>query len=462
MTRSADNIDYLRWLGDLRLETIKTMFLDLGATEILWKQLPANANSKNQVYLASDLSDLSSLPSGEVEPVASMSRKRQAGAPIYRAAVDLRWIKSDGTLSPAPSTKFIFYPQYPEVRLSGFLQGASIAPGTLFNMTQRGQEPGRVLFLAAIGRTVAALVVPPESPAALELANLAPSGPTGLLRLPLSAVEAEPILLIGDLLCSVHRRGWIGSSRLDPRGQLVPCKGPNCGGNTLEAALGIRSNGFAAPDLLGWEIKSFSVRSILGEERALSPITLMTPEPDGGIYASEGPKRFLELFGYPDTRGRADRINFGGVYRHGGATHARTGVRMVVVGANSHGKIEADGSVCLLDAKDEVAASWSFHKLLDHWKAKHSKAAYVPCERHPDASTYRYSNNVMLGEGANFGLVAQALVSGRVYYDPGIKLEGTGPTSKLKRRSQFRVHVRDVASLYSSMRRQDACNLLQQ
>lgn len=43
-----------RWLSELELPTIFAMMKGHGVTEILYKILPRNANSKNQVYLAPD------------------------------------------------------------------------------------------------------------------------------------------------------------------------------------------------------------------------------------------------------------------------------------------------------------------------------------------------------------------------------------------------------------------------
>jgi hypothetical protein len=43
---------------------------------------------------------------------------------------------------------------------------------------------------------------------------------------------------------------------------------------------------------------------------------------------------------------------------------------------------------------------------------------------------------------------------GKIYYDPGIKLEGASTAKpKVKRRSQFRVRVRDISALYKKAER---------
>lgn len=117
------------------------------------------------------------------------------------------------------------------------------------------------------------------------------------------------------------------------------------------------------------------------------------------------------------------------------------------------------GAIQLLDRRGNVAAAWPFAKLMDHWKTKHAHAAFIPSEQRkaPDLE-YRFGRQILLGEGAEFGLLINAVHEGRVYYDPGIKLEGiAGTTPKAKKRSQFRVVSKDLPVLYESSRIVDAC-----
>ena len=89
---------------------------------------------------------------------------------------------------------------------------------------------------------------------------------------------------------------------------------------------------------------------------------------------------------------------------------------------------------------------------MDHWKRKHAHAVYVPCQGHkvPDR-TYRYADQVLLGEGAQFRRFLQALSNGSVYYDPGIKLEAASSQQpKVKLRSQIRIGSTDLPALYQS------------
>ena len=43
-----------RWLSDIDMPAVFRLLEDNGVTEVLYKVLPRNANSKNQVYLAAD------------------------------------------------------------------------------------------------------------------------------------------------------------------------------------------------------------------------------------------------------------------------------------------------------------------------------------------------------------------------------------------------------------------------
>ncbi|WP_337244691.1 MvaI/BcnI family restriction endonuclease [Luteimonas sp. gir] len=450
-----------RWLSELELSTVFEMLRDNGVTEAVYKVLPRNANSKNQVYLGTDLSQLGKLPSGEVTAHLSVSEKSGKQEAVFRAPLEFYWLNAEGLPQLAPNAQLIFYPQYPEVRFSGFLRGCRTAPSSLWVKEKRGQEPDRILVLG-IGddRKIIALTLPPESPAAREIRATEPHDPYGalyVLRMPGEA-HIDGFRDLMRELCRIHRLLWVPSTRLDPSGALVPCSGSNCNGNTLESLLGIRSNGYSLPDFRGWEVKARQVTNV--DSPGASTVTLFTPEPTGGVYMADGLATFLKRYGYPDTKGREDRLNFGGLHRSGRAPHSRTGLRLVVSGYVSPKKFAPDGSVQLIDAHDHVAASWSFAKLMDHWKVKHAAAAFVPVQKKNEPEQqYRFGRQVLLGEGAEFGLLLDAMYSGKVYYDPGIKLEGVNTDSpKPKKRSQFRVASRNLPSLYESSRLVDVCD----
>lgn len=449
------------WLSGIDLDTVFAMLRDNGVTEILYKILPRNANSKNQVYLASDLSQLGKLPSGEMTLYISTSQKSGGQEAVLRSALDFHWLGKDGHTCPAPNAKLIFYPQYPEVRFSGFLQGCTRAPTSLWVKEQRGAEPDRILVMGVgHGTRILGITLPPEAPATKAIRAREPHDSYGALCiLPMPGREqGDGFVELMRELCNIHRRGWVPSTRLDPGGNLVPCNASNCNGNTLESLLGIRSNGYSLPDFRGWEVKARQVAN--ADNPGASVVTLFTPEPSDGVYKNEGAAEFIRRYGYPDTLGRKDRLNFGGIYRAHAPSHNRTGLRLVLDGFNAETrKYVPTGAVQLLDQSDNVAAAWSFVKLMDHWKVKHAHAAFVPSQASAIGDRkYRYGRNILLGEGAEFGLLLNAIHDGNVYYDPGIKLEGASTLKpKLKKRSQFRVSSKELPNLYVSNRIVNAC-----
>lgn len=458
MTKADDQDE---WLFAIDLATVFRLFKDNGATELLYKVLPRNANSKNQVYLAPDLSQLGKIPSGEVTLHDSTSQKSGGVEAVFRSALDFHWIRKDGQACQAPDAKLIFYPQYPEVRFSGFLRGCSDAPSSLYDKNRRGEEAGRILvFGVGNGTKVMGITLPPESPAAQEIAAYHPRDAYGVFFiLPLPGLaQGEGFMDLMRELCAIHRRDWVPSRRLDKDGILVPCNASNCNGNTLESLLGIRSNGYSQPDFRGWEIKARNVPD--AAKPGPSVVTLFTPEPTAGLYIQNGLLAFVRRYGYPDTKGRPDRLNFGGVYRANRAEHTRTKLRLVVDGFRAEEqRYSSAGAIRLLDSRDNEAMSWSFAKLVDHWKTKHAHAAFVPAQQRliPERQ-YRYGRSVLLGEGAEFGRFLAAVEAGKVYYDPGIKVEKASTAKPItKRRSQFRVNSKDIPMLYSAIRMVDVC-----
>lgn len=227
--------------------------------------------------------------------------------------------------------------------------------------------------------------------------------------------------------------------------------GTNCGGFTLEAALGVRPNSIAGPDFAGWEIKQHGVSNL--ERPHNGTLTLMTPEPDGGWYKDRGVESFIRTFGYEDTLGRVDRLNFGG-HHNVGSINNRTSLGLALVGFDSvRCRIsDAAGSLDLVRADGTIAASWSFAKLLNHWRKKHARAAYIPSLRRTgEVIAYSYGHKVCLGVGTSFELLLGALDRGAVFYDPGLKLEHAASAHpKTKRRSQIRVGFNNLPDLYDT------------
>jgi hypothetical protein len=412
-----------------------------GCSRLFVKSLSPNDNSKNQVYLGPGFDALQLLPNRGVRP------DTRTGRANFKAAIDLSWIRPCGGVGPAPHATLILYPQYPEVRLSGFLRGCGAAPNAL--MTSR--QLGRILFLATTssGRVVAHAVAP-DDVLAKQYESVRPTSNQRILdELPL--LREEPISALLRRMSEIHAAGWLLGSRLDSQGHRKACDSRNCAGYTLEAELGIAMNGRAEPDFLGWEIKAIAAT---GARSSISskPVTLMTPEPDGGMYGRHGARRFVVHYGYPDKSGAPDRRNFGG--RHVADVRCTTsGLTMQVVGFDPVSKriIDVDGDLRVVDSKGEIAASWSFSKLLEHWSKKHNRAAYVPYEcRIGVHREYRFADRIALGQGTSPPHFLSAVASGTVYYDPGLKLVGDAQTGECKARNQFRISSRHLGMLYDS------------
>ena len=88
------------------------------------------------------------------------------------------------------------------------------------------------------------------------------------------------------------------------------------------------------------------------------------------------------------------------------------------------GKItNLDGGISLVNAEDELAASWSFKGMMEHWNRKHAQAAYIPSIFQTPPPEYAYGRRILLCEQTDFLLFLKAFSSGVVYYDPAVKIE---------------------------------------
>jgi hypothetical protein len=444
-------------MQDIELEAVVRLFRASGVSRLYVKYLAPNDNSKNQIYLRSSLELINLFPvQGDIRVDKSTSRKPGGEGKSrlnMKASIPFYWLDSAGRSFSAPSTQLILYPQYPEVRMSGFLQGAEWCPSELLRPAKRGREEGRVLFLGIHpSGKVLGFLADPQSSAARNARDLDLESEVG----PLAELDIEEILGLEDErtlllreLRRIHELDWIQSKTLKADGSVGICRGPRCGGYTLEAELGVVPNGLAEPDFHGWEVKQHGVTNLA--RPANRPITLMTPNPDFGDFYDLSLVDFVRQYGYPDRNGRPHRLNFGGIYRHGDAVEL-TGLTLRIDGFDPRdpGRFEADGSVRLEDDRGTIAAGWSFPKLLKHWQGKHNRAVYVPSEsKRGDLPHYRYGRRVSLGQQTNFLRFLDAIASGALYLDPASKIvEVPGETIRKKSRNQFRMKCSELHSLY--------------
>jgi MvaI/BcnI restriction endonuclease family len=421
---------------------------EAGAIKIYAKKLSPNDNSKNQIYLAGDPARLSQIPSSDF-----IADAKKPG--ILKASVEIHWIAPGGGRTVAPHSQLIFYPQYPEVRLSGVLKAAEGAPNEII----ASRLPNRFLM---IGVT--------DSDAVLATAGLLTDdidrfledeideNGGGILRAIRSdaGVDSKTILLRN--LSRIHKAGWIASKSLLSDGSIRPCHGNRCVGHTLEAELGVPQNGTCGPDFMDWEIKA-STYNNYNKVRPSQAVTLITPAPSSGAIADLGVADFIRRFGYPAKSGAEDRLNFGGTFFYG-AREPNTGLTLGLPGYDiKSAAFPEGGGVALFSDAGEIAAMWDFAPLVSRWKLKHAFACYVPAESKPDPTTsFRYGNKIRLGTDPHIRYFFKSILDGSVYLDPGLKLEGaTSSRPRTKERYQFRVRNTDLSRLYENFWEVDVC-----
>lgn len=414
-------------------------------TNVFVKHLAPNDNSKNQPYLGGSFDVLSVLPMGELRNErSSVSQK-----PIYKASLLFSWLNDDGSLSRAPNAQVILYPQYPEVRLSGFLKGCTNAPSALMNE----RTSNRILLMATTSdNQIIAKTLGDASPKLIEaIPSLFPQL-FGALRQAWKASNTQFNTLV-ELLSKIHDRGWVKSCRLNSQGEMIDYSAMNGGGYTLEALLGITPNGYSQPDLMGWEIKQHDVKDFLNPSHG--PITLMTPEPTAGIYHDIGVPAFLKIYGYPDKNGIKNRINFGGIYKTT-SPPKNSMLKLSLLGydQNQQKIIDPDGGIALVDRiSEEVAAKWGFHTIIDHWLRKHFQTIFIPSERTiiENHYYYRFGGNVKVGRSAGLTHLLNGIENDLIYLDPAIKMETPDYGNiKIKRRNQFRIQFKNLGCIFDS------------
>ena len=415
-------------------------FAELGAIRAFCKPLAENDNSKQQIYFGANLDVAQMFPFRKVETTPDGEDS------TYKAKLDFFWI-GDNFTEAATGAQLILYPQYPEVRLSGFLRGCKKAPNEFLRPIPKESRrfnngpDGRILFFGITrdGKTLAYLASA-DSSLSKEFRHKQANGQYAqesvFFKLPLPGRDSKIILL--ERLAEIRDGGWQPSISMNKDGLIVPYKASNGGGYTLEALLGIIRNSSSEPDFMGWEIKAYS------RDR----VTLFTPEPDGGMYGVEGVNTFVRKYGKPSGE---DTLYFTGIHR-ADCRNEKTGLTLVVRGFNASRKIieDVDGAVELLTDEGCCEAAWSFAHLLIKWNKKHAQAAYIPYESNKVAErNYRYHSPALMGEGTDFNRYLGALCSGKVIFDPGSKvMNASSQKFSVKPRSQFRMTVSNLPELY--------------
>jgi MvaI/BcnI restriction endonuclease family len=436
----------------MNLSLLLKIFSDKSCQKIYVKKLAANDNSKNQVYFGGSFDILNILPASEVTTDFDGKRKRES----FKSKLDFYWLDEEANSFKASHSQLILYPDYPEIRFSGFLLGCKNAPSDLMN----SRTENRVLFIGVSNdRKIYGYVVSPDSEIAnefLKIKNVETHGVFSVLTVLNNKIERDSKGKLLKELKRIHQLGWINSKRLTPDLEIISCENSNCGGFTLEAELNIPSNARSDPDYLGWEVKNFRVNNF--EKINSTIITLMDHSPSHGFFNENGAEAFIRKYGYNDKRGREARMNFGGTHKYG-IIHKLTSLKLIIEGFDAeHSKIiNPDGYVALIDKNENIAASWSFTSFIKHWNRKHANACYVPSKINTDhlvktlKRQYSYGHNVIMGSYTDVTLLLKQIYLGKTYFDPGIKLELAVEgerTKSTKVRSLFRIKSGNLSSLY--------------
>ena len=442
------------------LTSILSIFDNLGVTRVFYKLLSPNDNSKNQIYLGGHLNQVNWLPSHNLTASTSNSLRNPKRRHKYTKFLDFKWIDCAGAVMPAPTAKLIYYPQYPEVRFSGFLRDSLVGMGGWMNESKKGRYQGRFLILGVDkAKVVYGYLAVPGSKIASQICThpqIDTNGPSQELQLP-TALQTPTLNARAHLLSElkrIHSKGFIAGKRLKTDLSVIPYKALNGGGYTLEAELGIVPNGSAKPDFRGWEVKQFGVKKwkpLYNSEK----LTLLTPEPNAGEYQTRGFEYFLNTYGYLSQQGVPDRWNFGGIHRYRQLC-AKSQLTLEIVGFDIATKqiTNPNGYLTLNTVTGVEAASWTFPKLLEHWTTKHAKAVYIPSlkkKNNVSGIEYWYSNEIRLYEGTNFEMFLNAFINDFFFLDPASKIENISTTkTPKKKRNQFRIPWAHLDDLYLS------------
>ena len=322
------------------IDELKGLFRAHGVSTVYVKHLSLKQdNEKNQIYLGGGLDGITNLfpATVEVRAASESTRKRKSqGRPKLEARIDLAWVGPNADFT-RPHARIIDYFQFPEVRMSGFLRGCDFAPDALRHRHQ-AEYGRRILTLGASpdGQVIGLVLTEHDDPVVRNFPEL-----PVLLAAPVFRVllidgrsGAAPIDLLKAELAHVISNGWHTSRVLKPGSAAPkPFKGPQGGGYTLEALLGITANAKKAPDKYGFEIKSYGG----------SRISLMTPTPDGGFQGDNSFRKFMARYGRTGKKGDGS-LRFTGIHRCG-TKNEGTGMTLRVAGYDP----EADNSTMTPD-----------------------------------------------------------------------------------------------------------------
>lgn len=435
-------------MGIATIRELQVLLRAHGVTTAYVKKLATKQdNDKNQIYLGAGLDSVTNLFPATISvraPSESTAKPgSRAGQPKMEAALRFAWLDPGGNRHVAPGARIIDYFQYPEIRFSGFLKGCEGAPDALRRRLQAGfGQRWLVMGNAPDGTVLGVVLTERDDPLASNFPALPALAGSGVLLVLTVDEEAgrEPRDLVNGEIGRIVAWGWHASVIMKATG-IVPFRGAQGAGYTLEALLGVTANAEKAPDRHGFEIKSYSG----------SRISLMTPTPDRGYQGERTFREFMERFGQPAVNGDGSR-RFVGLFRAGGHNE-KHGLSMRVAGydqvADRFSGHAGEIAVELFDpVTGDIAAGWSLERLANSWNRKHASALYIRAEKNPAPAgdgqdEYRYLTPWLVGEGTDVWRLLRAIAAGYVFYDPADTVYADG---RAKVRSQWRVNSSTLKS----------------
>lgn len=196
----------------------------------------------------------------------------------------------------------------------------------------------------------------------------------------------------------------------------------------------------------GWDLSPFKVSK--AKRTSNKQLTLMTIEPDSGFYQRRSALAFMHQFGTKGSAKDSDKISFSHKYTVKGAD-SDFNLTLDLVGFDQEkGRItHPQGGVVLHDADKNIIISWSFSRLLEHWKQKCDKSLIIPYEEEKSSDgklSYKVLGAIESLEGISFVKFLEALMKGDICYVPLHKLENAF-TGKPKLKLQHRLMMKQAS-----------------
>ena len=169
----------------------------------------------------------------------------------------------------------------------------------------------------------------------------------------------------------------------------------------------------------------------------------MTPEPDFGYRFDHGLTAFLHKFGWKGTKNDGS-FRFNGKHNTLGI-YAKSQLELKILNWDTATNApDGNGSpdvVLINPSTYEIAAGWTFSKLSSSWGRKHAGGIYVQTSRSQPSSAsrpprYTFGPTVHCGLGTSPLYLMKAISNGKVYLDPGDRVNSAGEE---KKRTQWRI-----------------------